>query len=190
MPSHRRLLAAVTVGAATLSLAACAPTYEGVTPAEFAATACTNWATTVDLQEANHDVPFEPIFDFESEDLVGQRDRALEVAEEYLDHLRAARAEHGESTPAVEDGARIAALFTDYYDALLELAEPLVDDFRTIPTELEPYSDVTGAAIDMFYDFSSNTDFPFRDIEDEKIIDAIAEEPSCVGYVEITPFGL
>jgi len=188
--SAHRIPSAVLALATIATLTACAPTYEGVTPSEFAATACTNWATTIDLEEAALDVPSEPIFDFESEDLVGQRDRALEVAEGYLEQLRTARAAHDESVPAVKDGAQIAALFTDYYDAVLAHAEPLVDEFRTIPTDVEPTNAVTLAAIDLFYDMSSNTDFPFRDIEDEKIIEAIGDEPSCVGYVEISQFGL
>lgn len=187
MLAHR-LIAAAALGAATLGLAACAPTYEGVTPAEFAATTCGLWDETAKQDAALEEVPFEPLFDSEPGDRTDQLDRVIEVSEAYLAHVESARAASAEAVPAVKDGEAIAQLFVDYYEERLAIAEPLVEEFRSTETEIFA-NEISFAAGDMFFFFQSGLDFPFSDVEDQDLIEAIGAEPTCADYVEVSQYG-
>lgn len=183
---HRSALLAMP---AILALGACAaeePSYDGLEPAEFAAVACSGWASWIEAEVDGGDMLDELTGSGEE-----QKEYVIQAANGQIAALQQARDDISEAQPAVADGAAIIGSFTDYYDKRIEVGEARLEQFRDFPTDLGPNEDkIEIEAIDVFYHLGEQgpdqpNDFPFGSIEDQEVIQAIADEPSCDDFVTV-----
>lgn len=176
-----RPLGLIALSVVVALLAGCAPSYEGVTPAEFASVACTEWSDT-EAADALARVRFEP--DGTGEE---QHARAVAMAEEVIAEWDRQRDAIAAAQPAVADGAEIIGLFTAYYDSRSDAARAVLDDFRGSSTDVGDGYDVVNAADLLFFDVASANSAernPFMQIDDQDVVEALLADDVCLTFLE------
>ena len=183
--SHTRLAPVLALSAlSALTLVGCSATYEGAEPAEFASTACGAW---VDGDTAESFSKSETVAG-----LTGsgeeQRDQAIEVVEGMVAGWEQQRDAVAAAKPAVEDGDAIVGLFSDYYDYRIDTTNDLIDDFRGVSTDTGEFDEQVRQAAEQLFveveDTGLDAPFPFTEIEDQKVVDAMLADETCTTFLD------
>jgi hypothetical protein len=172
------------VALSALVLVGCSASYEGAEPAEFASTACGAWVEGDAADDIANSETVASLTGSGEE----QRDQAIELAEGVIASWQQQRDTVADAKPAVEDGDDVVGLFTDYYDYRIDASNSLIDDFRAVSTETGEFDEqVRQAAEQLFYgiqDTDFDATFPFTEIEDQKVVDAMLADDTCLTFLE------
>jgi hypothetical protein len=161
--------------------------------AAFAETSCSGLAEVYDAEDALNDLSVDiEAFPTAEE----QHAAAIDEVQGFIDLLRQSRDDVAESVPAVDegedgqDGEAIVELFTTYYDAWADAATEKLDAFSAEVPEFGGNEDgVLIAATDLSFDVSEGSietlEFPYGEIEDQDVIQAIDDESTCRDVVSV-----